>query len=442
MSLTRPPLTAEQIALSEKRKKKKAKQTQSPTDPLLDPNGKILERKWYQFREAATLDGVPLVKILSWNVCRELFPTSDCLKANQREHMIYNEVLRQNADIICLQAVDRLEKLLPVLEKGGYAHVYASGPGKKHGCLVAFHRDSYEVVAQRTIQYDEQEVHSDGERAFRLGSSFRTKNIGHLVALKNIKDEKGFIVATTHLFWHPRYTYERARQAGILKREVIKFRNEGNHFDWPCIVAGDFNFTPDDPAYSLTAGDALLLAQEDQLKTSSVIHLTIDPTVAKTSSKPEKEEENEEAADPDVTIVNARPSTPADGLLNAQELRTLFNESGPSLRSVYDVGMRLYRQTIPESSGKLLTFGDRFSLPPGRLGANEPQWTSYTYYWKNSIDYIFVIDPPNVKSHVIGVLSIPETSDLEPGIPRKDVCGSDHISLSATIAFMPSSPNS
>ncbi|EEB96109.1 hypothetical protein MPER_04811, partial [Moniliophthora perniciosa FA553] len=163
--------------------------------------------------------------------------------------------------------VDRLEKLLPVLAKGGYAHVYASGPGKKHGCLVAFHRDSYLVVAQRTIQYDEQEVHSDGERAFRLGSSFRTKNIGHLVALKNIKDEKGFIVATTHLFWHPRYTYERARQAGILKREVIKFRDEENHSDWPCIVAGDFNFTPDDPAYSLIVGDTLLPSQEDQLKT-------------------------------------------------------------------------------------------------------------------------------------------------------------------------------
>lgn len=34
---------------------------------------------------------------------RELFPTSDCLKAGQREPMIHKEILQQDADIICLQ---------------------------------------------------------------------------------------------------------------------------------------------------------------------------------------------------------------------------------------------------------------------------------------------------------------------------------------------------
>ena len=34
---------------------------------------------------------------------RELFPTSDCLKAGQREPMIHEEILQQDADIICLQ---------------------------------------------------------------------------------------------------------------------------------------------------------------------------------------------------------------------------------------------------------------------------------------------------------------------------------------------------
>lgn len=34
---------------------------------------------------------------------RELFPTSDCLKAAQREHMIYREIFSHNADICCLQ---------------------------------------------------------------------------------------------------------------------------------------------------------------------------------------------------------------------------------------------------------------------------------------------------------------------------------------------------
>ena len=34
---------------------------------------------------------------------RELFPTSDCLKASQREPMLHQEILQQDADIICLQ---------------------------------------------------------------------------------------------------------------------------------------------------------------------------------------------------------------------------------------------------------------------------------------------------------------------------------------------------
>ena len=34
---------------------------------------------------------------------RELFPTSGCLKAAQREHMLYREILNLDADICCLQ---------------------------------------------------------------------------------------------------------------------------------------------------------------------------------------------------------------------------------------------------------------------------------------------------------------------------------------------------
>jgi RNA exonuclease NGL2 len=34
---------------------------------------------------------------------RELFPTSDCLKAHQRVHLIHEEIERQDADILCMQ---------------------------------------------------------------------------------------------------------------------------------------------------------------------------------------------------------------------------------------------------------------------------------------------------------------------------------------------------
>lgn len=144
---------------------------------------------------------------------RELFPTSDCLKAAQRRHLLHEEIERQNADILCLQEVDTLDKLLPVLEKAGYGHRYSAGPFKKHGCLIAFKKSLYSpAVAEKTIFYDDEEVNAEGTDVQRIGKSFRTKNIGLIVGLQRLDNpNNGLIVATTHLFWHPRYTYERAR---------------------------------------------------------------------------------------------------------------------------------------------------------------------------------------------------------------------------------------
>lgn len=136
--------------------------------------------------------------------------------------------------------MDRLEKLGPVLESASYGFVYSTGPGKKHGCIVAYRRNAYELLAERTVVYDNVEVRPEGitEQA-RKASSFRTKNIGLIVALKKAGDvDQPIVVATTHLFWHPKYTYERARQALILMRSACDFRESLNLRDSPCFIAG------------------------------------------------------------------------------------------------------------------------------------------------------------------------------------------------------------
>ena len=90
----------------------------------------------------------------------------------------------------------------------GYAWVYAAGPRKKHGCLIAYRKDAYECVRQKVVLYDEEEVRAEGDEQARRGLSFRTKNIGSLVALRKLGGgDDGVLVATTHLFWHPAYVY-------------------------------------------------------------------------------------------------------------------------------------------------------------------------------------------------------------------------------------------
>jgi RNA exonuclease NGL2 len=90
--------------------------------------------------------------------------------------------------------VDRLEKIQPYLEAAGYDMVYASGPRKKHGCMIAFRKDKFQNAGERIVYMD------DAEK----GASFKTKNIGSLVALRDLSAEgRGVVVSTTHLFWHP-----------------------------------------------------------------------------------------------------------------------------------------------------------------------------------------------------------------------------------------------
>jgi RNA exonuclease NGL2 len=209
----------------------------------------------------------------------------------------------------------------------------------------------------------------------------------------------------------------------------------------------DFNFPPDDPAYSLIVGEPLSVVQEARLTASRVVHTSIDPTVSKSVNHPGDEEgEN----DPDKVITNARPASPADGLLTSSDLLELFS-NGVLLRSAYDDGLRVARTLRSD----VTTFGDRVSLPSAQRGAHEPEWTCYAHYWKTGLgksclfsgdflladhisaqDYIFIIEPSTRRSVVTGLLKPHETKDLEPGLPQAGVCGSDHFSLCAEIGWV------
>jgi RNA exonuclease NGL2 len=135
-----------------------------------------------------------------------------------------------------------------MLEKAGYSFRYATGPKKRHGCLIAFKTSLFELDDEHTIFYDDEEVRSEGTEAQKIGKSFVTKNIALLISLRRANGASGgLVVGTTHLFWHPRYTYERVRQTAILTREAALFQNSNlTRQTWPCILAGG-----DHPALAL-----------------------------------------------------------------------------------------------------------------------------------------------------------------------------------------------
>lgn len=429
--------TPETLALSEARKANKlSKKLIQSNEPRLLPEITV-PRPWLTLHTSETNHCLP-IRVLTWNllaqclVRRQLFPASDCLKAGQREPVLHREILSHNADILCLQEVDRLEQLLPVLQKAGYSHHFGSGPGKLHGCIIAYKAQRFSLVAEKVVYYDEERVRTDGSELGQRGVSFKTRNIGMIVALEaNNNQSDSLVVATTHLFWHPKYTYERARQAALLIREVSRFKVDHAVEEWPCIVAGDFNFPPDDPAYSLLSGDELLAEQQAKLSASYVVHSTVGPNVLlNTEKQVVDDQEGGDADDPDVDIVNARNAIPADGLLTIPELVTLCS-SQPRVRSSYDIGLADYLSR----NFFITTYGDRVQIPPGRHGSHEPEYTSYAHYWKTVLDYVFVLDPPGRYCRVTGLLSPFQAADLEPGLPQRRVSGSDHVSLVAELVW-------
>ncbi|KAF9473121.1 Endonuclease/exonuclease/phosphatase [Pholiota conissans] len=451
MNTRRPyELTPQDLALAQARKEKKLKQALEAE--AVRKSNALLSRKWItisQDHSSISLESNSItIKILTWNLLaqclirRELFPTSDCLKVAQREPLIHEEIQRQDAQIICLQEVDQLEKLLPVLDNAGYIHHYAAGYRKKHGCLIAFKKDLFSLISDKTIFYDDQPIGTVNGRN-RIGGTFRTRNIGYMLALKSRTNEnEGVIVATTHLFWHPRYflvlnllfalLINPFFECAILIRETIAFKELHSANGWPCILAGDYNFAPNDPAYSLLTGDSLLSSQKELIIPSMVVHSSLDPVFpqATLSSIKTGEEDEGDEIDPDRDIVNARAAVEADELLSIQEIIEYFSEL-PKLRSIYADGLcdaRKYENNIR-------SYGDRVPAVHGRNGANEPEYTSYTHYWQAVLDYIFVLEPSKRPVCVKGLLEPLTEKDMIPGLPQKHVSGSDHTCLVAELAW-------
>lgn len=171
--------------------------------------------------------------LLSYNILaqclirRKLFPESgESIKWKNRSCVLLRELTSLSPDFLCLQEVgiDMLEpRLSDWFKEKRYEYVYVAGEGKKHGLIIAWRNAKMQV--KEVVDYN------------LADNVVKTNNIGLICVFEH--DGRKLTIATTHLFWHPRGTCERARQAAMLiKRveEVDAIYGHGN-----IIIAGDFN---------------------------------------------------------------------------------------------------------------------------------------------------------------------------------------------------------
>ncbi|KAG9004447.1 hypothetical protein FRB90_010883 [Tulasnella sp. 427] len=433
-----------------------------PSIKSLPPQQTIKVREWVPLQPPSASNS-PTLKLMTWNMLAQalilpkVFPYNDCLKIHQRGALLPREVLTYNPDIACLQEVDRLKKLLPIFRSAGYSHTYASGPQKPQGCMIIWKADAFHKVAEQTIFYDDDDVNSllygdDGKRPNRIASTKVTGNIGLIVALARKDDEtKGYIVATTHIFWNPDFEYEKARQIGILVNTVRRLQASDERYrTWPTYLAGDFNSEPTTAPYSLLTAQPLTPAHAKSLSDSRVIHISRDPSIPPSPDvkedegssavpQPQAGDENDEDKEKrrkkwggrnityfvNRTIRESRRAVDSDDLLSVEELERLYGfEEGKGLRSGYAEALR-----IASAGAKDNVFGGR--VQDTMAGVWEPMYTSYSFYWQGTIDYVFILDPPGAtsKTEILGMLKPHVKEDMEPGLPKAGISGSDHTSL-------------
>ncbi|UZJ53212.1 hypothetical protein CBS101457_002532 [Exobasidium rhododendri] len=339
------------------------------------------------------------------------------------------------------------------------------------------------AVGSKIVYFDHECIGPKSEG--RRGLSRVTRNIALFAALASANDpKKGVIVATTHLFWHPLHSYERVRQTGLLKRALMEWRQANSDWsDWSIILAGDFNDQPHSATYKLMTGESLTLHNWEEVKISSIVHKSVDESKAsvdKVMKEPkldserdkaceegedveddeedEGEEEKDEGAD-DNMPKNCRPATPSDGLLSFSELVQLhtLSNSPPGLLDV-DRSTSDGKDLIgcPASKGLTSAYGSHYGSlesdqegnyfgssnrgrerfddphwttesPNPHLGpSKEPMWTLHSSIFALTLDYIFLF--PH-ESTVTALLPTHSTAVLEPGVPRKGVCASDHVAI-------------
>jgi len=152
--------------------------------------------------------------------------------------MLSHEIKYYNPTIICMQEVDR-EQYHPffvnLMQTCNYDHVFLAAKRKRQGLLITWKKDKYELVHRKNVYYDLLD-------AGNVGPTLWTGNIALLVGLKCLEQEgRGIWISNTHLFWHPRGSYERMRQAGLLVSETTEFSKAKQA--WPILICGGMSLT-------------------------------------------------------------------------------------------------------------------------------------------------------------------------------------------------------
>eukprot|EP01012_Entosiphon_sulcatum_P031967 TRINITY_DN4069_c0_g1_i1.p1 TRINITY_DN4069_c0_g1~~TRINITY_DN4069_c0_g1_i1.p1 ORF type:complete len:356 (-),score=48.81 TRINITY_DN4069_c0_g1_i1:2-1069(-) len=204
--------------------------------------GSMYVREWQHVNPL--LGGADSLRVVQYNVLATLYaPLMDYAPPNllswdtHRQPLLVKQLVEWNADVICLQELDRFEQLNSQPHALGYAGEFLKRMGKPDGAAIFYRKDKLRLVSKHTI---------DLNKAATTPARGRTNNVALLIEFE-LADQRRVFVVCTHLYWDPKMSDVKIRQAAYIMRQVAKHLPS----DARLIVCGDFNSLPDSAVYEL-----------------------------------------------------------------------------------------------------------------------------------------------------------------------------------------------
>ncbi|XP_067854866.1 2',5'-phosphodiesterase 12 [Heptranchias perlo] len=210
-----------------------------------------------------------LLRVVSYNILADVYAQTEfsksslypycapyALEADYRQNLIKKELSGYNADIICLQEVDKnvfANSLSPALDAFGYGGVFRIKEKQHEGLATFFRTSKYRLLSQHDVTFSEA-LASDPSYFDLLERISANPNVKEKVlqrsttfqvcVLQSIKDPlRKLCIGNTHLYWHPKGGHIRLVQIATAFRHLQQVTTE-IYPDTPVIFCGDFNSTP------------------------------------------------------------------------------------------------------------------------------------------------------------------------------------------------------
>ena len=161
------------------------------------------------------------------------------LSWDYRKELILNEVREHNADIVCLQELDRHnydEFFRTNLSHNGYKGYYAQksraetlGPEAKYvdGCGTFWKEKRYVCLDSQHMIFGRKAVERQGAKsADMLNRVWQRDDIAVVTLLENRVTGSRIIVVNVHIFWDPSFKDVKLIQAAVLVEELTKIADK------------------------------------------------------------------------------------------------------------------------------------------------------------------------------------------------------------------------